>query len=468
MTEDIAYLTLTDLVARYRDGTLSPVSATAAVYDRIAAHDGKLNLFCHLLDRGEALAAAEEAEARWQRAAPIGPLDGVPLTVKDAIVARGWATLRGSKLSDPSTPDAEDAPSVTRIRAAGAIIIGKTTMPEFGWKGVTDSPLSGTTRNPWNLAMTPGGSSGGSAAAVAAGIGHAAVGTDAGGSVRIPGSFCGLVALKPSIGRVGNYPPSAAGTMGHIGPMTRTVADTALMLNVMAGFDARDPTGLPEDGADYLDGLDAGMAGLRVAFSPTLGYARVAPEVAALVETAAEAFEGLGAHVERVDAPFPDPTDCFRTHFFAGVSHALRDVSADKLSLLDPGLLPILEKAQAIDIRHYLEAIDARTALSRTLKVFFETHDLLLTPTIAVPPFEVDRLAPSGYDQEEWMEWTPFTYPFNLTGQPALTVPCGFTETGLPIGLQIVGQYHAEAQVLRAGHAYQAAHPTLDRRPTID
>lgn len=467
MTDEISYLTLTDLLARFRDGSVSPVDAMTAAYDRIDAHDGDLNLFCHLLDRNDAMAAAEEAATRWSRNAPLGPLDGAPLTVKDAIIARGWATLRGSKLSDPSVPDAEDAPSVAKIREAGAIVIGKTTMPEFGWKGVTDCPLSGITRNPWNLAMTPGGSSGGSAAAVAAGIGHAAIGTDAGGSVRIPGSFCGLVAIKPSVGRVGNYPGSAAGSLGHIGPITRTVSDAALMLNVMAGPDPRDPSGLPADGTDYLDGLDNGIRGLRVAFSPTLGYAKVDPEVAALVAVAAEAFEDLGAGVERVDAPFDNPTACFRTHFYAGISHALRDVPAEKLSLLDPGLLPILEEARGLSLRQYMEAIDARGALSRTAKIFFETYDLLLTPTLAVPAFEVGRLSPDGYNPREWPEWSPFTYPFNLTGQPALTVPCGFTASGMPVGLQVVGQYHDEAKVLRAARAYEAAHPTWDRRPPM-
>ena len=467
MTDDVCFLPLADLLAGYRDGALSPVDVMGSAYDRIEAHDGSLNLFCHLLEREKAVAAAEEAALRWSRNVPSGPLDGVPLTVKDAIIARGWATLRGSKLSDAGVPDGEDAPSVARARAAGAIVIGKTTMPEFGWKGVTDCPLSGITRNPWNTAMTPGGSSGGSAAAVAAGIGHAAIGTDAGGSVRIPGSFCGLVALKPSIGRVGNYPPSAAGTLGHIGPMTRTAADAALMLTVMAGSDPRDPTGLPDDGTDYRDGLDGGIAGIRVAFSPTLGYARVDPEVAALAAAAAAAFEDLGAEVELVDAPFPDPTDCFRTHFFVGIAHALRAVPADKLPLLDPGLPPILDKARGIGLERYMEAADARAALSRTAKTFFETRDLLLTPTLAVPPFAVGRLSPDGYDQEEWMGWSPFTYPFNLTGQPALSVPCGFTASGLPVGLQIVGQYHAEALVLRAAHAYQSAHPTWDRRPPL-
>ena len=467
MSETTAFMALTDLVASFRAKDLSPVDAVRTAYARIDACEKDLNAFCHLLDEGEALTAARAAERRWSEGRPAGPLDGVPITVKDAILATGWATLRGSRLSDPGTPDSEDAPSVARAREAGAIVIGKTTMPEFGWKGVTDCPLSGITRSPWDLAMTPGGSSGGSAAALAAGIGNAAIGTDAGGSVRIPGSFSGLVALKATYGRIANYPPSGAGSLGHIGPMTRTVADTALMLNVLARPDARDPAGLPYDGRDWRAGIEDGAAGLRVAFSPTLGYARVDPEVAALVSKAAEGFQALGAEVVTVERPFEDPSPCFRVHFFSGISHALRGITPEQRGLIDPGILPVLEQARAIGRTEYMEAIDRRVAFSRSARQFLETCDVLVTPTMAVPPFAAGRLSPEGYDQENWMEWSPFTYPFNLTGQPAISVPCGFTAGGLPVGLQIVGQYHDEATVLRTARAYEAAHPTTDRRPPL-
>ncbi len=467
MNETTAFMALTDLVASFEAKRLSPVEAVQTAYRRIERYEEDLNAFCHLLDESEALDAAQEAEARWSQGAPAGPLDGVPITVKDAILATGWATLRGSRLSDPDTPDSEDSPSVARAREAGAIVIGKTTMPEFGWKGVTDCPLSGITRSPWDFSKTPGGSSGGSAAALAAGIGNAAIGTDAGGSVRIPGSFSGLVALKATYGRVANYPPSAAGSLGHIGPMTRTVADTALILNLLARPDARDPAGLPYDGRDFRAGIEDGVEGLRLAFSPTLGYGRVDPEVAALVSKAAAAFEALGARVELVEEPFEDPSACFRVHFFSGISHALRNLTPDRRGLIDPGILPILEQARAIGRTEYMEAIDRRVAFSRAARLFLETFDVLVTPTMAVPPFEAGRLSPDGYDAENWMEWSPFTYPFNLTGQPAISVPCGFTEAGLPVGLQIVGQYYDEATVLRTARAYEAAHPTTDRRPKL-
>ena len=347
MTETTAFMALTDLVASFETKQLSPVDAVRTAYRRIDRHEGDLNAFCHLLDEDEALAAAREAERRRAEGAPAGPLDGVPITVKDALLATGWATLRGSQLSDPETPDTEDSPAVARAREAGAIVIGKTTMPEFGWKGVNDSPLSGITRNPWNLAMTPGGSSGGSAAALAAGIGNAAIGTDAGGSVRIPGSFSGLVAIKASYGRVANYPLSAAGTLSHIGPMTRTVADAALMLNVMAKPDARDPANLPWDGRDFRDGHRGRGGRAPRRFQP---HAGLCPGGSG--SGGARRARGRGVRRTRRRGwrksrpPFENPSECFRIHFFSGISHALRNLTPEQRELIDPGILPILEQAR--------------------------------------------------------------------------------------------------------------------------
>ncbi len=466
MTEDIAYLPVADITEAYRNGTLSPIEVTEFALDRTDRLEPTLNAFCHLAPE-ESMASAREAEARWRRGDPLGPLDGVPITVKDAVLAKGWPTLRGSKIVDPDQDWSEDSPAVARVREQGATILGKTTTPEFGWKGVTDSPLSGITRNPWDTRMTPGGSSGGSAAALAAGIGHASIGTDAGGSVRIPGAFTGLVAMKASVGRVANYPPSAVGTLGHIGPICRTVRDAALLLDIMAAPDARDWLCLPRRDVSYLETIEAGIGGTTVAFSPTLGYAQVDPAVAELVERAATSFEELGARVEEVAVPFDDPTECFRTHFFAGIAHSLRSLSDERLALLDPGLSRILELAKETDLAAFQTAVDQRVALGRANRLFHERYDLLLSPTLAVPAFPVGRLSPDGYDPEDWLPWSPFTYPFNLTGQPAITVPCGFTEQGLPVGLQIVGPIHCDDLVLRAAHAYQSAHTTLDRRPRL-
>ncbi len=466
MTEDIAYSSVVDITGAYRGGTRSPVEVTEIALDRADRLEPALNAFCHL-SPADAIACARQAEARWRQGNPRGPLDGVPITVKDAVLAKGWPTLRGSKIVDPDQNWSEDSPAVARVREQGAVILGKTTTPEFGWKAVTDSPLSGITRNPWDTRMTPGGSSGGSAAALAAGIGHAAIGTDAGGSVRIPGALTGLVAMKASVGRVPNYPPSAVGSLGHIGPICRTVRDAALLLDVISVPDARDWLCLPKRDASYLGTIDAGIGGMTVAFSPTLGYAKVDPEVSELVERAAAAFTQLGANIEEIAAPFGDPTDCFRTHFFAGIAHSLRHLSSEQLSLLDPGLSSVLEKANKTDLAAFQAAADQRVALGRANRLFHERYELLLTPTLAVSAFPVGRLSPDGYDPEDWISWSPFTYPFNLTGQPAITVPCGFTKDGLPVGLQIVGPIHGDDLVLQAAHAYQAAHPTLDRRPRL-
>jgi aspartyl-tRNA(Asn)/glutamyl-tRNA(Gln) amidotransferase subunit A len=466
MPADTTYLSVIDLVGHYQRRSLSPVEVVDATLQRLRALEPRLNAFCHV-GEAEARVAAREAEARWRAGRPQGLVDGVPITVKDAILAKGWPTLRGSRTVDPKQPWLEDAPAVARAREHGAVIVGKTTTPEFGWKAVTDSPLSGASRNPWNLEMTCGGSSGGSAAALAAGIGHAAIGTDAGGSVRIPCGFSGVVGLKPTAGRVANYPPSAGGTLGHIGPMAHTVADAALMMNVIAKPDPRDWLCLPPAAVDYRERLDEGVQGRRVAFSPTLGYAKVDREVAECVAAAARAFAALGADVEEVAAPFPDPTDCFRTHFFAGVGHACRNIPADQRRLMDPDLVKVVEQGARLSLTDFLAAADQRAALGRAMRQFHERYDLLLTPTLAVPAFPVNRLAPDGYDQRDWLSWTPFTYPFNLTGQPAITVPCGFTASGLPIGLQIVGPMYGDAAVLRAAAAYQAAHPLTARHPAI-
>jgi aspartyl-tRNA(Asn)/glutamyl-tRNA(Gln) amidotransferase subunit A len=461
--DNFLFLSVNELVAAYRAGTLSPLDAVRAAHDRIERIEPKINAFCVVAEREATLALARQSEMRWREGRPQGELDGIPITVKDAILAKGWPTLKGSRSIDPAQPWNEDAPAVARLREHGAIVLGKTTTPEFGWKGVTDSPLSGITRNPWNLDLTPGGSSGGSAAALAAGIGHAAIGTDAGGSVRIPASFCGLVALKATAGRVPNYPPSAVGTLGHIGPMTHTVEDAALMLNIMAEPDGRDWLSLPPPDVDYRVGLNRGVRGLRIAFSPTLGYAKVQPEVADLVKKQARTLEELGAHIDEVAAPFDDPTETFRTHFFAGIAHSVRVLSEAQLAKLDPDLLKVLEKARKVTLADYMTAIDRRAALGRATRAFHEKYDLLLTPTLAVAPFEAGRLAPEGYG-DDWTAWTPFTYPFNLTGQPAATVPCGFVRGDRPVGLQIVGPMYQDHLVLRAAQAYQSARP-VTRHP---
>ncbi|WP_341703240.1 amidase [Ferrovibrio sp.] len=466
MSDDLCFASAADLVDAYRGRSLSPVEVTQALLTRIAAVNPKVNAYC-LVDEESALRDAQASEARWQAGKPLGPVDGVPASIKDIILTRGWPTLRGSKTVDPNQSWTEDAPVTARLREAGCVILGKTTSPEMGWKGVTDSPLTGITRNPWNLDTTPGGSSGGASAQVAAGLGQFAVGTDGGGSIRIPAGFTGIPGLKPSFGRVPAAPLSPFGTVAHLGPMTRTVRDAALMLREMAKPDARDWFALPYADTDYAAALPAGVKGLKIAYSPTLGYAKVDPEIAAVVDVAAKLFADLGAVVERVDPGFDDPVDVFHTHWFAGAYNALMALTPEQFRLVDPGLVQTFERGAAITLQQYLQAANARGALGVRMKRFHETYDLLLTPSLAVLAFTAGRLAPENMGDAYWTAWTPFSYPFNLTQQPAMSVPCGFSQSGLPIGLQIVGPMHRDDLVLRAAAAYEAATDWHRRRPAL-
>ena len=449
-------LSATELVAAYRARELSPVEAADAALERIGARDGDVNAFC-LLDADAARADARASEARWGRGEPAGPLDGVPVAIKDLLVTRGWPTLRGSRAIDPAGPWEDDAPVVAALRRSGAVLPGKTTTPELGWKGVTDSELTGVTRNPWDLRTTAGGSSGGSSAALASGMVPLALGTDGGGSIRIPCAFCGLPGLKPTFGRVPAWPASPFGPVAHLGPMARSVADLALLLDVIAEPDARDWQQLPAATRSFGAGLEDGVAGLRIAFSPELGHAAVDPEIAGLVAQAALAFAALGAHVEMVDPGFADPRGTFDVLWSTGAARAVAGLP--DAGGIDPGLDEIAAQGRSYSGVDYLTACGERDQLAILMSGFHEQWDLLLTPALPIAAFEAGREVPEGAEDPRWPGWTPFTYPFNLTQQPAATVPCGFTSAGLPAGLQIVGPRHADALVLRAARAYEAAHP---------
>jgi aspartyl-tRNA(Asn)/glutamyl-tRNA(Gln) amidotransferase subunit A len=462
MTDDIALVPASELIARYRDGSLSPVEATRAALDRIEAHNARLNAF-NLIDAEGALAEARKSEERWRIGAPRGRVDGVPTAIKDLILTKGWPTLRGSHAVDPKQAWDEDAPCVARLREHGAVLLGKTTTPEFGWKGVTDSPLTGITRNPWNPERTPGGSSGGSAVAVATGMSALAIGTDGGGSIRIPAGFTGIFGIKPSFGRVPAYPASPFGTLAHVGPMTRSVRDAAIMLSVIAEPDVRDWYALPPaDGskaADYTQGLDRGVNGKKIAFSPTLGGHRVHPEVAKLVAKAAKSFESLGAHVEEVDPDLPGCADSFRAHWFAGAANLMTTLGEDQREKIDPGLREIAKEGATYGLLDYLAAVKQREAIGLAMNRFHETYDLLLTPSLPIPAFEAGLERPKDAGGGRWVDWTPFSYPFNLSRQPAASIPCGLTSDGLPVGLQIVGPLYQDGRVLRAAQAFESAHP---------
>ncbi len=459
-SSDLAGLPASDLVRLYRRKAASPVEATRAVLERIARFNEAVNAFC-LVDEEGALASARESEARWHKGAPVGLVDGVPATIKDLILTRGWPTLRGSRVVARDQDWSEDAPVTAHLRAQGAVLLGKTTTPEFGWKGVTDNVLTGITRNPWNTAKTPGGSSGGAAAAAALGMGALHIGTDGGGSIRMPAGFTGIFGLKPSFGRVAAYPLSPFGTVSHVGPMTRTVADAALMLTVIAQPDPRDWFALPSAPPDYRVGLEDGVAGLRIAYSPRLGYAKVDPEVETAVAAAVEVLAELGATVEEVDPGFESPLGTFTRHWYAGAANLFRRFTPEQRAEIDPGLQEVAAEGGSYALLDYLAAVDARGALGQHMNLFHQRYDLLATPTLPIAAFDAGQEVPDPARQKRWTEWTPFSYPFNLTQQPACSVPCGFTDEGLPIGLQLVGPMHGDGLVLRAARAYEAARPPV-------
>jgi aspartyl-tRNA(Asn)/glutamyl-tRNA(Gln) amidotransferase subunit A len=464
---DVAEWSATELVAAYSRRELSPVEATEAVLRRIERADARVNAFC-LVDRDRALADARAAETRYAEGTTLGPVDGVPTSIKDIFLTRGWPTLRGSRAIEPDQPWEEDAPSVARLRESGAVLVGKTTTPELAWKGVTDSPLTGVTRNPWDPARTAGGSSGGAGAAVALGMAPLAMGTDGGGSVRIPGSFCGVVAHKPTYGRIPHYPASPYGTLAHAGPMTWTVEDTALMLDVLSGFDSRDWSAMPPPTLSYVDSLRTGVQGLRLAFSADLGYVDVDPEVATLVKEAVQVLGGLGARVEEVDPGFTDPVEAFQVLWFSGAAQTVRNYTQQQLEVLEPALRGICEQGARFSALDYLQAMQERMALGIAMGAFHERYDLLVTPTMPLAAFEAGVEVPGGWPAERWTSWAQFSYPFNMTQQPAATVPCGFTSAGLPVGLQIVGPRHADERVLAAAKAYEDATDWTSRRPSLD
>jgi aspartyl-tRNA(Asn)/glutamyl-tRNA(Gln) amidotransferase subunit A len=468
-SDDLCWLPALEMAALIREKKISPVDVTEAVLARIERVNPALNAFC-TVSAEEARDAAQAAEVAVMTGEELGALHGVPVSIKDLVFTRRVATTGGSRLFAEHVPE-EDAVCVERLKGAGAVLIGKTTTPEFGHKGVTDSPLFGITRNPWNPALTPGGSSGGAGAAVAAGLGPLAVGTDGGGSIRIPASFCGIYGLKPSFGRVPQGPGFPGWeTFSATGPMTRTVRDAAAMLDAMAGPDDRDRHSLPVDnGPSFLEACDAGLAGLSIGWTADLGYARVDPEVADLCAAAAELFEGLGCHVEVVTPGWDDPEEIFRTLAPAETYGAWGGRLEDAADQLDRSLVALLRYGKTITAERYLAAARRRHELWTEVQRFLARFDLLLMPTVAVPPFEVGHpgVKEIGGQPASPLGWIPFTFPFNLTGQPAATVPVGMTSSGLPVGLQIVGRRFADRTVLAASAAFEAAQPWAERRPAI-
>lgn len=446
---DLALASCERLLELYRARQASPVEVLAAVVRRIERQNRVLNAFAHL-DLEQAQEAARESERRWAAGRPQGLLDGLPVSVKDLGLVSGMPTLRGSLSIDRKGPWLEDAPAVARAREHGAVLIGKTAVPEFGCKGTTDSRLNGITRNPWNPEMTPGGSSGGAVAAVASGMSCADIASDAGGSIRNPCAMSGVVGLKPSFGRVPDYPPSPIGSMAVVGPICRAVRDAALFMNVLSAADARDPAGKPAAGEDFLARIESGAIDLAIAVSPTLGYARVDGEVLAAFERAVGLLKLRS--LERVESVFPDPAPLVGTFLSVGLARLYRTLGPSKVSdeRMDPAFVAAVRRGEQLTLHEYLDAVAARKQLIATVSRLFQRCDLLLTPTLPVAAFPVGTDDPPGNKA-----WKPFSGWVNLAKLPAATVPCGITREGLPIGLQIIGPRFSEAKVLRMARAVE-------------
>ena len=473
---ELCELSALELSKAYHAGTLSPVEVTEQVLAAVDRVDGELNAFC-LVDADGARAAARAAEDRYRAGAPLGPLDGVPVSIKDIFLTSGRPTHRGSRLvadADDGSEPTVDAPVVAATLAAGCVPFGKTTTPEFAWKGVTDSPLVGITRNPHDPATTPGGSSGGSAAAVAAGLGPLSIGTDGGGSVRIPASFTGTVALKPTYGVIPMFPSSPFGTLAHAGPMTRTVPDTAAYMDALIRPDARDWSAMPRSATSpepdgylvaALDGTlgDRPLAGLRVAYSRNLGFGANRADVERTVDAAVAAMTDLGARVDEVELGLSDPVDAFHVLWFAGAAAVLKPYGPGAVDRVDPLLREALDRYRDFSALDYLDAVAERMALGRQLGALHADYDVLVTPTMPITAFDAGADVPPGWPSPDWTSWTPYTYVFNMTQQPALSIPCGVADDGLPVGLQIVGERFADRLVVRTGAALHTR--IADRTP---
>ena len=395
-------------------------------------------------------------------------MHGVPATIKDLLITKAMPTQRGSKIFAGDQPT-EDTPIVPRLQDEGAIILGKTTTSEFGWTGVSRSPLTGITSNPWKSGYNAGASSAGAGAAAAAGFGPLHQGSDGAGSIRMPSHFCGVFGLKPSFGRVPYYPVGVGDLTSHIGPMTRTVADSALMLEVMAGPHVLDYTTLEAGPANYLARLQDGVKGRRIAYSPDLGVARVDPEVAELVKAAVARFTELGAIVEEVPTPWAkDGPELIRFFWSAHLTRLARYLPKWEAEM-DPGLVACIKDSDNVSVARYQEMRERKMDYVANIHRWFQDWDLLLTPSVSVAAFPAEKLMPDHWPTHpwDWVMWAEFSYPFNMSWNPAASVPCGFTPTGLPVGLQIVGKRFDDLGVLQASAAFEQLQPWADKRPRL-
>lgn len=459
-----AFLTISELAAGLDSKVFSATELLEDVLARIETAEPVLNMFA-ALDIEGARQGALAAQDRQMQGARLSPLDGIPTSIKDLIAQRDLPQRFGSRTTS-DIPSGDDAPSVARLRAAGAVLLGKSNTSEFGCKAVGDCPLTGITRNPWNTDLTPGGSSCGAGAMVAAGLVPYALGTDGGGSIRIPAALCGLFGIKGQFGRVPVYPVSATPTLAHVGPLSRTVEDGALVMDVISGQDNRDPFSVAGPVPEYMRALSTERK-LRIAYSPTLGFAKPDAEVVALTDTAAEQIAALGHDVDLVETIMDDPGDLWNAEFYAGVGTRLRATIESAPDSIDPAVLEVLNMAISQEMGAYYQTVFERYAFREKMRAFFADYDLLISPTLPVAAFPVGENVPASLPDRTIVSWVYYTYPFNLTGQPAASLPVGFTKAGLPVGMQVVGAINDEATIFSLSAQYERLHNHLSHRPPI-
>jgi aspartyl-tRNA(Asn)/glutamyl-tRNA(Gln) amidotransferase subunit A len=465
--EQICWLGVSELSRLFRQKQLSPCEVARVVLDRIEEVNPSINAFVHV-DPDATLAMARASQGRWMKGQPLGDLDGIPVSVKDLVAVSGWPLWRGSLalVNDP-LPN-EDAAPVSRLREAGCVFIGKTATSDHGSKPITRSPVHGVTRNPYDLTRTPGGSSGGAGAALAAGLGALAVGTDGAGSIRIPAAWSGIVGMKPSYGRVPIYPPAI--TMPHAvtGPMARNVRDMAVMLDVMSREDWRDPYAAPVP-FDLESALAGGWT-LRVGVTYDYGLKTPAlePGIRAAVEEAGQALRDAGATLVEIEIKWPtDPYEPFIVLFESTYAGLLSLMDPEKAARVDPDLVSIARRGRSIDILTYHRALSQRCAIAAHSKALFREVDVLIGPVTPTPPPLLEHDAPEGFAAGDWLHWCPFGYVWNMTGQPAASVPAGYDALGLPIGVQVVGATLGEPQIIQAALTVEGVNRHKLRRPTL-
>ena len=468
MDSELCFAPATDLRTKLDNKEISIVELTQLFIDRIQRLNPKLNAYLTICEE-QALAAAKEGQLEMEKGEHRGPLHGIPISIKDLEMTQGITTTMGSLIYKDSIASF-DSVVVERVKKSGAIILGKTNTPEFGQSGTTENLLGGPCRNPWNIERTPGGSSGGAASALAAGLCAVATGSDGGGSIRIPASFTGLFGIKPSQGRIaryGGYGRPAANHFSQSGPLSRTVMDSANLLQVLSGPDPRDPTSIREIPPDFTSTIKQGIRDLRIGWSPDLGYAGVDPEVVTITEEAAKAFASLGARVEEINLLIEDPFEAFYNVFSTATYTSYGHLLGERRNDFTDYVRNTLDHASNLSASDLSVALLRVDQIRRQMENFFDNYDLLLTPTMAVTAFPIEERPTviGGKEVNPFWGYLPFTFPINMTGQTAASVPCGFSHDGMPVGLHIIGPKGSEPLILRASSAFETGRPWIQHRP---